>query len=303
MDKVTWVIIIGAMAFVVVVGGYFILKGVYQAPPPVEELTPTPKLVEPMPPAAKTAIAVEDQQVIEDAVKIQEVSFENPGYVVIHLSEDGKPGKVLGNSGLFKSGTYNEISVMVSNLQEGENKLFAMVHFDDGDSIYKFPGDDIPAKVDDKIVVKSLTVTKTTVVPQEEPITVQEPTPEPAPEPVVEPEPALPPEPIPEEEPTSTSEETAETIVSRTVEADDNGLYPATVTVPAGATVNLTFKVRLTNVYFGGLDFRSSKFSTGKVPPGGETTVTFTTTDSFQYSSYWPSSGTKKADGMITVSI
>ena len=34
MNKVTWVIIIGAVAFAVVVGGYFILQGGYQAPTP-----------------------------------------------------------------------------------------------------------------------------------------------------------------------------------------------------------------------------------------------------------------------------
>jgi len=150
----------------------------------------------------------------------------------------------------------------------------------------------------------------------EEPAITPEATPEPEPE--ATPEPASPPspeapedtaeplpgeasaesgEPTPEPEP----EEMAETIVSHIVEADDNGLYPATITVPAGVTVNLTFKVRSTNVYFGGLDFRSSKFSTSKVPPGEETTVNFTATESFPYSSYWPSSGRKKADGMITV--
>lgn len=89
--------------------------------------------------------------------------------------------------------------------------------------------------------------------------------------------------------------------VSRTVEADDNGLYPGSISVPQGATVHLTFKVRSDNVYFGGLDFRSSKFTTESVPPGGQTTVTFTADNTFTYSSYWPDSNTKKADGTIAV--
>lgn len=92
-------------------------------------------------------------------------------------------------------------------------------------------------------------------------------------------------------------------IVSFTVVADDNGLYPQTVTVPKDAIVNITFKVRTQNVYYGGLDFRSTKFNTGTVKPGGETTVQFTADESFTYTSYWPVSNRKKADGTINVQI
>jgi len=146
-----WIGVI-VIILVVIIGGYFLLKGGYQPP----EALPTVLL----PPVTQAAITVQDQQVTEDQVTIQEVSFKDPGYVVIHLSEDGKPGKVLGNSDFVESGTYNNISVVVSELQEGENFLFAMIHIDDGDDIYEFPGDDVPVKVDDKIVVKSMTVTK-----------------------------------------------------------------------------------------------------------------------------------------------
>ncbi|OHA48675.1 MAG: hypothetical protein A2806_00925 [Candidatus Terrybacteria bacterium RIFCSPHIGHO2_01_FULL_48_17] len=107
-------------------------------------------------------------------------------------------------------------------------------------------------------------------------------------------------EPPPQDEPPP-NEPTGPQIVSYIVEADDNGLYPATISVPRDATVNLTFKVRSTNVYYGGLDFRSTKFVTSSVPPGGETTVTFTADATFTYTSYWPASGVKKADGTITV--
>jgi len=85
------------------------------------------------------------------------------------------------------------------------------------------------------------------------------------------------------------------------VEADDNGLYPATITVAKGQTVNLTFKVRSTNVYYGGLEFRSPKFVTPKVLPGGQNSVSFVADESFTYSSYWPATNVKKADGTIAV--
>lgn len=85
------------------------------------------------------------------------------------------------------------------------------------------------------------------------------------------------------------------------VEGDDAGLYPPTVIVANGATVQLTFQVRAQGVYYGGLDFRSEKFTTGTILPGGQKTVTFTADASFPYASYWPASGVKKADGMVVV--
>ncbi len=90
-------------------------------------------------------------------------------------------------------------------------------------------------------------------------------------------------------------------IVSFVVVADDNGLYPQTIVVPKGVPVELTFNVREQNVYYGGLDFRSSKFTTGTVLAGKEITVQFAADESFRYASYWPASNRKKADGIINV--
>lgn len=88
-----------------------------------------------------------------------------------------------------------------------------------------------------------------------------------------------------------------------TVEGDDLGLYPDTITVNNGDLVKITFKVREEKVYYGGLDFRSENdyFDTGKVLPGGIETVEFTADESFSYTSYWPSSGVEKATGQIIV--
>lgn len=87
-----------------------------------------------------------------------------------------------------------------------------------------------------------------------------------------------------------------------TLEADDYGFYPQSQTsVPRGAVVELTFRVRETNVYFGGLDFRSQKFNTQPVKPGGTVTVAFTADVPFAFSSYWPLSSVLKATGQVTV--
>ncbi len=85
-------------------------------------------------------------------------------------------------------------------------------------------------------------------------------------------------------------------------EADDYGFYPtATLSVSKGATVILHFLVRETSVYYGGLDFRSQKFKTPSVKPGGSTTVEFTAEDAFTIISYWPLSGARKAELKVAI--
>lgn len=81
------------------------------------------------------------------------------------------------------------------------------------------------------------------------------------------------------------------------VEADDSGFYPTSVLrVTKGAQVTIHFSVRERNVYFGGLDFRSAKFKTPSVKPGGATSVEFTADGDLLITSYWPASGVRKAD-------
>lgn len=88
-----------------------------------------------------------------------------------------------------------------------------------------------------------------------------------------------------------------------TVEADDLGLYPdgGTLTVNKNDKVKITFKVRNDKVYYGGLDFRSNVFNTGKVLPGATKTVEFNAENTFTYTSYWPASNREKATGTINV--
>ncbi len=87
------------------------------------------------------------------------------------------------------------------------------------------------------------------------------------------------------------------------IEADDLGLYPGEIIVNHGNKVKITFKVRTDKVYYGGLDFRSDVFNTGKVLPGETKTVEFTADKSFEYKSYWPASERLKATGKVNVII
>ena len=87
-----------------------------------------------------------------------------------------------------------------------------------------------------------------------------------------------------------------------TLEADDKGFYPENkITVEKDKTARVTFRVRTSNVYYGGLQIKGTLFNTGDIRPGSSKTVEFVATSDSTFASYWPSSGVKKADGRIVV--
>mgnify|MGYP001566131504 CR=1 FL=1 len=95
--------------------------------------------------------------------------------------------------------------------------------------------------------------------------------------------------------------------LSFTIEGDDQGLYPSTLTVPRAATISLTLSTRSTGVYYGGLEYRTSLLPGGSLTaaPGVAFTVnnivTPATPGLIPISSYWPSSNVLKATGTIVV--
>ena len=64
--------------------------------------------------------------------------------------------------------------------------------------------------------------------------------------------------------------------------------------VPTGTIVEITFNVGSTNVYYGGLDFRSSVINSGTVYAGQAKTISFTAKNSFDFTPYWPASQVSK---------
>jgi hypothetical protein len=85
------------------------------------------------------------------------------------------------------------------------------------------------------------------------------------------------------------------------VEADDYGFYPSSLEFTKGSKVKLYLYVRSSNVYYGGLDFRSEKFKTEPVRPGQKAEVEFIADKDFVIESYWPLSNVKKAELKIIV--
>ncbi len=126
---------------------------------------------------------------------------------------------------------------------------------------------------------------------------------------VVEPAftPPPPPKPPADEPPQDDGDEDDKPIpAAYKLEADDFGFYLGgsqikSIVVGRGADVVISFYVHEKNVYYGGLDFRSVKFKTETVKPGGQTAVTFLADASFTITSYWPLSGTAKADLRVEV--
>jgi PGF-CTERM protein len=119
-----------------------------------------------------------------DVVTVSEVFLPEGGYVVIH---NASTGDVIGASGYFDAGTYEDVDVLLDqNLAGGQNTVIAMSHKDtNGNEVYEFgdvDGADGPYTANGEQVTDSAQVsvsspppTPTTEPPTTEP-TTQEPT-------------------------------------------------------------------------------------------------------------------------------
>ena len=101
---------------------------------------------------SKPFIIVSEQAVSGNRINVDRILLDKPGYIVVHKIIDGKPGTVIGNSGLL-DGENSNVKITISDYGT-ENELIAMLHYDDGDSNYEFPGDDNPTTVDGKVILQ-----------------------------------------------------------------------------------------------------------------------------------------------------
>jgi len=140
IPKYVWIITVLAIVVVVTVllskGGYGTKKRTSTTTIPATEEA---LLV------GKDAIAVTDYSA-GLIVTVAKVVLSKPGYVVVHEDASGTPGAVLGNSKYLASGESTDVVVPLSRESTGGEVLFAMLHTDDGDRNYDFPGDDLPTK-------------------------------------------------------------------------------------------------------------------------------------------------------------
>ena len=121
-------------------------QGEYEFPGPDAPVTAADQLVNvpfnatfPIEPS----VTVSDQDASEGNVSIESVMAAAPGWLVIHISQGGAPGPVIGQSPVIVG--YNpEVGVAI-DLSQATGQLFAMLHLDVGAAgVYEFPGADAP---------------------------------------------------------------------------------------------------------------------------------------------------------------
>jgi len=129
-------------------GGYFLLRGGYQAPGTTQPIETTTQVA-----VTENSVTANDQGPGE-SVTVARVKLVDSGYVVVHEDGGGKPGPVIGNSELLSGRNSNVLISLSRSTLEGE-VLYAMLHSDDGDGVYEFPGDDVPLKDESGNIVLS----------------------------------------------------------------------------------------------------------------------------------------------------
>ncbi len=141
VEKKVIYIVTGVVVLALVVAAVIFMTMGRDSPPSAIEDVMTP-----------ASIAVSDQAVKEDAVTIDSLFLDKPGYIVIHkVTAEGAPAAVIGNSALL-TGLNENVLVTISDYS-GEEELIAMLHYDDGDGEYLFPGPDTPTILNNKIVM------------------------------------------------------------------------------------------------------------------------------------------------------
>lgn len=105
------------------------------------------------------AVEVKDQPIVNSSITVPSVSAAADGWIVAHLDEGGKPGKVLGQTAV-KAGANANVVIKLSESVPVDGKLWPMLHVDAGTiGTYEFPGPDAPVKDSaGNVVMKPFTV-------------------------------------------------------------------------------------------------------------------------------------------------
>lgn len=105
------------------------------------------------------AVEVKDQAIVNSSITVPSVSAAADGWIVAHLDEGGKPGKVLGQTAV-KAGANANVVIKLSESVPVDGKLWPMLHVDAGTiGTYEFPGPDAPVKDSaGNVVMKPFTV-------------------------------------------------------------------------------------------------------------------------------------------------
>jgi predicted lipoprotein with Yx(FWY)xxD motif len=102
-------------------------------------------------PAAQLIVDVTDQPIQDGTVTMNDVVSIGPGWLVIHIDDQGNPGEVIGFAPV-RPGHNPNLAVKIDPAK-ATPVLFAMLHVDAGTvGTYEFPGPDIPAMENGQMV-------------------------------------------------------------------------------------------------------------------------------------------------------
>src|SRR6266545_3512834 len=109
--------------------------------------------------APSGSVDAADQAIVDSSITVENVTAGQDGWIVAHLDEGGKPGKVIGHTAV-KTGENKDVKIKLSEDVPAGGKLWPMLHIDAGAiGTYEFPGPDAPVIVDGNIVMKQIAVT------------------------------------------------------------------------------------------------------------------------------------------------
>jgi predicted ribosomally synthesized peptide with SipW-like signal peptide len=105
------------------------------------------------------SVTFEDQDSDGTSVVVDSATLPSGGYVVIHESDNGAPGPVLGHSSYLPAVTSTDVTVQLDSPISESQELIAMAHMDDGDQQYEFPDADGPYTVNGAPVIDAAQIT------------------------------------------------------------------------------------------------------------------------------------------------
>jgi hypothetical protein len=106
---------------------------------------------------ASPSLSVADQAVKDDTVVIASATSDGPGWIAIHIDNNGSPGPVVGHAAV-KDGLNTNVVVGIDPYR-ATPRLQAMLHVDKGQvGVYEFPGADVPVVSGGMMVSPAFTV-------------------------------------------------------------------------------------------------------------------------------------------------
>ncbi len=95
---------------------------------------------------AAPALVINPSQPGVDQIVIERADFTKPGFVVIRADNNGAPGDIISHSEMLSTGRHENFGININPVKAGA-RVIAVMHSDDGNVLFEFPGPDGPTLV------------------------------------------------------------------------------------------------------------------------------------------------------------